>query len=56
MAIMDRDGRIHMGRILGFGSVMVSGTGGSKEVFPLVQGPMELRQQVLRQIEAGANP
>ncbi|MBT9153290.1 MAG: hypothetical protein DDT35_01521 [Firmicutes bacterium] len=45
-----------MGRILGFGSVVVSGSGGTKEVFPLVQAAMELRQQVASLIEAGANP
>lgn len=39
-----------LGRILGYGSIIVGGTGGTKEVFPNVANPEELRRQVQQQI------
>jgi uncharacterized membrane protein YdbT with pleckstrin-like domain len=39
------------GRILGYGTVVVVGTGGSKEVFVLIASPLEFRRQVQEQIE-----
>ena len=40
-----------MGRLLGFGRVIVHGTGGTPEVFNLVDHPLEFRTQVQQQIE-----
>ena len=40
-----------MGRMLGFGRVIVHGTGGTPEVFNLVAHPLEFRTQVQQQIE-----
>jgi len=39
-----------MGRILGYGTVIVRGTGGTPEVFPQIAHPLEFREQVQRQI------
>ncbi len=39
-----------LGRILGYGTVIVRGTGGTPEVFPLIARPLEFREQVQRQI------
>ena len=39
-----------MGRILGFGTVIVRGTGGTPEVFEKIYHPLEFREQVQRQI------
>lgn len=39
-----------MGRILGFGSVMVSGTGGTKDPFHKISSPLEFRKKVQEQI------
>jgi uncharacterized membrane protein YdbT with pleckstrin-like domain len=39
-----------MGRILGYGTVIVRGTGGTPEVFPQIARPLEFREQVQRQI------
>jgi uncharacterized membrane protein YdbT with pleckstrin-like domain len=40
-----------MGRILGFGTVIVRGTGGTPEPFYRVAHPIEFRKQVQQQIE-----
>ena len=39
-----------LGRILGYGTVIVRGTGGTPEVFPQIARPLEFREQVQRQI------
>jgi uncharacterized membrane protein YdbT with pleckstrin-like domain len=39
-----------LGRILGYGTVIVRGTGGTPEVFPQISRPLEFREQVQRQI------
>lgn len=39
-----------MGRLFGFGSIIISGTGGSKEFFFGIRDPMEFRRQVQEQI------
>jgi uncharacterized membrane protein YdbT with pleckstrin-like domain len=40
-----------MGRILGYGTVIVRGTGGTPEPFDIVTHPIEFRKQVQQQIE-----
>jgi uncharacterized membrane protein YdbT with pleckstrin-like domain len=40
-----------MGRILGYGTVIVHGTGGTPEPFDIVAHPIEFRKQVQQQIE-----
>ncbi len=39
-----------MGRVLGFGTIIVIGTGGSKEEFDYISDPLEFRKQVQSQI------
>jgi len=39
-----------LGRMLGYGTVVIRGTGGSFEPFPLVAAPLELRRQIQDQI------
>ncbi len=39
-----------VGRVLGYGTVIVRGTGGTPEVFPQIAHPLEFREQVQRQI------
>ncbi len=39
-----------IGRILGYGTVIVRGTGGTPEVFEKIYRPLEFREQVQRQI------
>ncbi len=39
-----------MGRMLGFGTVIVRGTGGTPEVFSQIAHPLQFREQVQRQI------
>ena len=39
-----------MGRILGYGTVIVRGTGGTPEVFRQIARPLEFREEVQRQI------
>lgn len=41
-----------LGRILGFGTITVSGTGGSKEHFAQIDDPLEFRRQVQTRIES----
>jgi uncharacterized membrane protein YdbT with pleckstrin-like domain len=43
-----------MGRILGYGTVIVRGTGGTPEVFEKIYHPLEFRQQVQSEIASGA--
>ena len=43
-----------VGRMLGYGTVVIVGTGGSKEVFMLISNPLEFRRQVQEQIERHA--
>jgi uncharacterized membrane protein YdbT with pleckstrin-like domain len=38
------------GRILGYGTITITGTGGTREGFPRISAPMELRRQVHAQI------
>jgi len=40
-----------MGRMLGYGRVIVHGTGGTPEVFNIIAHPLEFRTQVQQQIE-----
>jgi uncharacterized membrane protein YdbT with pleckstrin-like domain len=35
-----------MGRILGYGTIIVSGTGGTREAFQMISNPLEFRRQV----------
>jgi len=42
------------GRILGYGTLVIVGTGGSKEIFLLMADPLEFRRQVQEQIELHA--
>jgi len=35
-----------IGRILGYGTITVSGVGGTKEAFPRISNPLEFRRQV----------
>ena len=39
-----------LGRVLGYGTVIVRGTGGTPEVFRQIARPLEFREQVQRQI------
>ena len=34
-----------LGRILGYGTLRIVGSGGSKEVFPKIQSPLEFRKK-----------
>lgn len=40
-----------LGRILGYGSIVVSGVGGSKDAFANIPNPLEFRHRVQEQIE-----
>jgi len=44
------------GRMLGFGSITVRGTGGTNEPFSHIANPLEFRRQVQHQIEEHVNP
>ena len=39
-----------LGRLLGYGTVVVVGTGGSKETFPRIRAPLEFRHHVYEQL------
>jgi uncharacterized membrane protein YdbT with pleckstrin-like domain len=39
-----------LGRLLGYGTVIVKGTGGTPEIFPQIARPLQFREQVQRQI------
>ena len=41
-----------LGRILGFGTIVISGTGGSKEPFHRIADPMMFRRRAQEQIAA----
>jgi uncharacterized membrane protein YdbT with pleckstrin-like domain len=41
-----------VGRLLGYGSVGITGTGGTQESFPLISHPLEFRREVQSQIVA----
>jgi uncharacterized membrane protein YdbT with pleckstrin-like domain len=41
-----------MGRILGYGTIVVSGTGGTRERFPWIANPGEFRRRVHVQMQA----
>lgn len=41
-----------MGRLFGFGTITVTGTGGTKEPFPNIARPLEFRRQVQGQVSA----
>jgi uncharacterized membrane protein YdbT with pleckstrin-like domain len=41
-----------VGRMLGFGAVTITGTGGTEESFPKIAEPLELRRQIQSQIVA----
>ena len=43
-----------LGRLLGYGTVIVRGTGGTPEVFSKIARPLEFREQVQRQIAGSA--
>ena len=38
------------GRIFGYGTIIISGTGGSKEPFPRISAPLDFRKRVQEQI------
>jgi hypothetical protein len=40
--------------MFGYGTVVVGGTGGTKEAFPLVTNPQEFRSKVQEQLAAAA--
>ena len=42
-----------MGRLLGYGTVVIRGTGGTPEVFEKISHPLEFREQVQSQISSG---
>lgn len=44
-----------IGRVLGYGTVIVRGTGGTPEVFPQIAHPLRFREQVQRQIAGETN-
>jgi membrane protein YdbS with pleckstrin-like domain len=41
-----------LGRILGFGTITITGTGGTQELFPRISEPLEFRRQIQSQIIA----
>src|SRR5687768_8166254 len=41
-----------MGRLLGFGTVTITGTGGTQEPFPMISQPLEFRRQIQSQVVA----
>jgi len=41
-----------LGRILGYGTIVVSGTGGAKDPFRRISAPFELRRKVQEQVAA----
>ncbi len=42
-----------LGRILGYGSITVSGTGGTRDPFDSISDPLEFRKKVLEQLATG---
>jgi uncharacterized membrane protein YdbT with pleckstrin-like domain len=45
-----------LGRLLGYGTVIVRGTGGTPETFEKIYHPLEFREQVQRQIAGWTKP
>ena len=45
-----------LGRLLGYGTVIVRGTGGTPETFEKIYHPLEFREQVQRQIAGWGKP
>ena len=45
-----------LGRLMGYGTVIVRGTGGTPETFEKIYHPLEFREQVQRQIAGWAKP
>ena len=45
-----------LGRLLGYGTVIVRGTGGTPEMFEKIYHPLEFREQVQRQIAGWTKP
>jgi len=45
-----------MGRMLGYGTVILRGTGGTPEVFPQIAQPLQFREYVQRQIAGQTKP
>ena len=45
-----------MGRILGYGSILISGTGGGKDVFYNIDDPLELKRQVQQSTKEYEHP
>jgi Bacterial PH domain len=45
-----------MGRILNYGAILVSGTGGTRESFQDVARPMEFRQRVQQSMASSGTP
>lgn len=43
-----------LGRLLGYGTIIIGGTGGSKEAFYAIRDPLEFRRQVQEQIVCAA--
>jgi hypothetical protein len=41
-----------LARVLGFGTVTITGTGGTEESFPRISQPLELRRQIQSQVVA----
>jgi uncharacterized membrane protein YdbT with pleckstrin-like domain len=41
-----------MGRLLGYGSITITGTGGTEESFPKISRPLEFRRQIQSQVVA----
>jgi uncharacterized membrane protein YdbT with pleckstrin-like domain len=41
-----------LGRLLGFGTVTITGTGGTQEPFPMISQPLEFRRQIQSQVVA----
>lgn len=44
-----------LGRVLGYGNIIVNGTGSTKEPFKSIADPLEFRRRVQEQIEVSAN-
>jgi uncharacterized membrane protein YdbT with pleckstrin-like domain len=45
-----------MGRLLGYGTVVIRGTGGTPEIFHTIAHPLEFREQVQSQISSSQRP
>lgn len=41
-----------LGRLLGFGTVTITGSGGTEDLFPRISDPLELRRQIQSQVVA----